>query len=872
MFRATLLCILLFCSSCLCKDKEYDDMLLFPFCVKWLAENPSELTIAVDCFVTSSGLDPSENGAPLKAARLYNNLQYWPIASLLYGWYVSVTTNLEPDHLSSLFTTEELTPAGDRQGTYFLLPSILQGLSENPKDAHLYSHLAIYFDSLGRPVCSMKAYLLSHLLAPAPFSPLVAFQDSFSMSLISSETSVLKYQEIEGYLSPYLRKSMQPPEQKFRGEDDAAVDYGLSLYTRKFEDQSRRIFDLILKYGSPATRAQAYTSLGLAEVGLHRNYATGVEYFRKALEFVDSSVTWRNYCGLLQLNRQNEEAVECWIKLTTEIDSSDATLFKDLGSAYMNLGKPGKSMEALQHAIEVDPQCPSCHYVYGHAFTHTGYSRVAWKEYEAFFKIAVRDWIETTPPSCSQEGTPERQVHTGPLMWNIAHPSSAAPNPHVQVHRLPSSWFSPEDPVHANPVYGFEDGGIPILGGWPKTVDVAIVSPLRANSPEAPSSPQEVVATQLERDQLADTERLRVEVPSSMRFRDPPFYMLHAKELHHRVGGCALYTECEAFFHHKSYLSAAECLTNPHEEDSYLEGVHMVAYVYGNDNYYHWLVEALPNVVLLAEYAEGVKHAWCTGEGEDQVCRKPSIVVLTTVIPQFVRELLRIVVAKYDHHIQVLESATDSVKYKFEEGYFVDWGYSTADFLLEDGTAIDTSPVEQSAGMHLDPAALFYTPRVALRLLHNCMVGEDLPPQDRDLLIYVPRGTSLRGMEDEEGVRLALQRVADRMGLHLHVHGESARGSVGGVQAQIDAFKQARVVVGAHGAGLANIVFCGVGTHVIEFPLLPLKQHYYLNAAYALDLQYKLFLHIYALHNGKFVMSDGATALLEESLVALLRQ
>ena len=54
----------------------------------------------------------------------------------------------------------------------------------------------------------------------------------------------------------------------------------------------------------------------------------------------------------------------------------------------------------------------------------------------------------------------------------------------------------------------------------------------------------------------------------------------------------------------------------------------------------------------------------------------------------------------------------------------------------------------------------------------------------------------------------------------------------------IELFRQARVVVGVHGAGLANILFCAPGATLIEVPMLEPTYRDYMHAAAALDIRY----------------------------------
>jgi hypothetical protein len=66
----------------------------------------------------------------------------------------------------------------------------------------------------------------------------------------------------------------------------------------------------------------------------------------------------------------------------------------------------------------------------------------------------------------------------------------------------------------------------------------------------------------------------------------------------------------------------------------------------------------------------------------------------------------------------------------------------------------------------------------------------------------------------------------------------------GHVRDHVELFRRARVVIGVHGAGLANQLFCGSGTHVVEIGYdqgMPLPDMY-MQLAAGLDHQYWLVL------------------------------
>jgi capsular polysaccharide biosynthesis protein len=81
------------------------------------------------------------------------------------------------------------------------------------------------------------------------------------------------------------------------------------------------------------------------------------------------------------------------------------------------------------------------------------------------------------------------------------------------------------------------------------------------------------------------------------------------------------------------------------------------------------------------------------------------------------------------------------------------------------------------------------------------------PPElARDLLFVSRRDSNLRVMHNEAELEAALRPL----GFTTFVAGEAP------VTEQIRAFSRARVIVGAHGAGLTNLIFAPPGAFVLE--------------------------------------------------------
>eukprot|EP00899_Mesostigma_viride_P006057 jgi/Mesvir1/15452/Mv06632-RA.1 len=107
-------------------------------------------------------------------------------------------------------------------------------------------------------------------------------------------------------------------------------------------------------------------------------------------------------------------------------------------------------------------------------------------------------------------------------------------------------------------------------------------------------------------------------------------------------------------------------------------------------------------------------------------------------------------------------------------------------------------------------------------------------------------------------------RVAHKPEARLMVHDGS-----GSVRQQLRLFQDASLVIGVHGAGLANMVVCQEGTPIVELPRLPMHGNYFAHMAAALGLDYWVSPDLHSWHNtGLTVTEERATALVH----ALQRQ
>ena len=88
-----------------------------------------------------------------------------------------------------------------------------------------------------------------------------------------------------------------------------------------------------------------------------------------------------------------------------------------------------------------------------------------------------------------------------------------------------------------------------------------------------------------------------------------------------------------------------------------------------------------------------------------------------------------------------------------------------------------------------------------------------------------------------------------------------------GIQGQLDLFQHAKIVLGPHGAGLTNMLWCQNGTSIIEFPLVPHTNRNLGFLAMATEMDYWLLPQIHANYYLKYEIDQAGV----DAAVRLLR-
>jgi len=98
--------------------------------------------------------------------------------------------------------------------------------------------------------------------------------------------------------------------------------------------------------------------------------------------------------------------------------------------------------------------------------------------------------------------------------------------------------------------------------------------------------------------------------------------------------------------------------------------------------------------------------------------------------------------------------------------------------------------------------------------LRRAIVPVDTPEDRRNVILVINRGTRYRHVIQHDEIISSLKRLFEPIGFHVSEFGPEMLNSP--LEEHVALFNRARLVIGPHGAGFGNLVFCAQGTAVIE--------------------------------------------------------
>ena len=254
-------------------------------------------------------------------------------------------------------------------------------------------------------------------------------------------------------------------------------------------------------------------------------------------------------------------------------------------------------------------------------------------------------------------------------------------------------------------------------------------------------------------------------------------------------------------------------------------------------NYYHWTAECLSRLMALEELLDSDR----------------SLKILVPNVrssspqgdPHFVEQALDLL--GIDRSRRLLDQAGPAHVYRARKVHYADWN----------------APL--SAAPAPEIAAAWYPPQTWLRRVRE-RLADPMSPTERRAVIYTGRSDprAARAVLGEVELIEELKRI---VGADLVVLGNPSPP----LAKQIELFRCARLVIGPHGAGLTNLVFCAPGTRVIEFPVVPTVLNHYGHLSMALDLEYWQVPELATHYHGQYRIDSHSLRAVLETVEACLR-
>lgn len=264
---------------------------------------------------------------------------------------------------------------------------------------------------------------------------------------------------------------------------------------------------------------------------------------------------------------------------------------------------------------------------------------------------------------------------------------------------------------------------------------------------------------------------------------------------------------------------------------------------YASDNYFHFVTEVLPSLVVMRNRIKDIL--------KQQQTETKDVVVVPNLQNEFVEGFLRLLLPEaFDDKGKLSPHIVQWGPWKKSGGVGGTTHFTSTHpiaFTKRLATVMWDQPA--TAPPPLNGPAHCLTPKPLIRAMQRVVLKSvDSNTSDTVMpkkIVYCSRSSSsTRKLAEEDELLSRLQEVASKEGAQLFVFEKQVATNATGpspLAAVIDAiqvFQSANVVVGVHGASLANIAFCRIGTTIIELGFgIPQAAHY-LHLASSLELDY----------------------------------
>jgi len=310
------------------------------------------------------------------------------------------------------------------------------------------------------------------------------------------------------------------------------------------------------------------------------------------------------------------------------------------------------------------------------------------------------------------------------------------------------------------------------------------------------------------------------------------------------------------------YLSLECQFTYPDHSTGLSEAASLLTAFSGGGFFYHWLLDSLPRLLLLREALLLEDEEGGEEGGREERWRKRNVTLIVPPSPSrahYVQEGLRLVAEAFaaeeeGEEEEGLEEGVGKGESSRRRGgsgrnkeRIAPWPFNPRP-LHYNGSGVlavqtlyfyDWSPSipPSSSPSTVPPHIRLCPPPSGLRLLRSTLVPSFPLPSARRYLVWLHRDAGQpRSVGNEAELLRALTHLARK---ELHTDLRILRGSQDGISGALALLPHARVVLGVHGANLANAVFCAEGTRLVELVMTESEFREYEHLASAVGLVYR---------------------------------
>ena len=262
-------------------------------------------------------------------------------------------------------------------------------------------------------------------------------------------------------------------------------------------------------------------------------------------------------------------------------------------------------------------------------------------------------------------------------------------------------------------------------------------------------------------------------------------------------------------------------------------------------NYYHWTAEGATRLLLSLDHFIGTKNS----PGVEPEAR---LLIPSKITSPAVHEFLELFGVKLKHK-PIIYDPKMGKRYKFKKLHRIDWVQLNNDDPEQNDLWSDYLPSRLALDRLREAAAAHQAARRA-------KAKAKAPPRQYPEVIYLGRHGVREVAEEQILVKMLQRRFGDNFYTHdIDTSNRKRKRSTPRakltLQDQMDLFEHAKIVIGAHGAGIVNMVYTASNLTVVEFPMRPHCNRCFGYLSMALGVDYWVVPEVNTFYHLKYAMS-----------------